>query len=313
LKQLICQRARAAYDEKEIEFPVMAVLSAATARDAIGHKRYNREEVIKQVRERFEVELSVDDLKAKQRQEIEALLVEQSRRHTEQGRQTAAEVRKRVEELFDGEETSGPLRLSARHDGQLRSLSDWLKENLQYELSPEDMLGMEREELQRRLSGVVEERFRREMRRLERFLLLHHLDTAWKNHLLVMDHLRSSVGLRGYAQVDPKVEYKREGMRTFEQMWTSIGERVTDMVFKTEQLPPGLLASTFRETRAVHEQAPGASEIAEQQQAAIDGTEADGKPQPFRHRAKRVGRNDPCPCGSGKKYKKCCGRAGAGA
>ena len=55
------------------------------------------------------------------------------------------------------------------------------------------------------------------------------LDTAWKDHLLVMDHLRNSVGLRGYAQVDPKVEYKREGMRTFEEMWDSVGERVTDL------------------------------------------------------------------------------------
>jgi preprotein translocase subunit SecA len=267
--------------------------------------------VIKQVRQRFDVELSLDDLKSKQRQEIEALLIEQSRRHTEQGRQMTAEVRKRVEELFQGDETPGPLRLSARNEGQLRSLSDWLRENLQYDLSPDERIGMEREELERRLCGVVEERFRGEMRRLERFLLLQHLDTAWKNHLLVMDHLRSSVGLRGYAQVDPKVEYKREGMRTFERMWTTVGERVTDMVFKTEQLPAGLLTSTFRETRAVHEQAPGTSEIADQQQAAIDGTEADRKPQPFRHRGKRVGRNDPCPCGSGKKYKKCCGRGGA--
>jgi len=222
----------------------------------------------------------------------------------------AAEVRKRVAELFDAEPAPEGSRVSARHDGLLRSLSGWLKEKLQYDLAPEEMIGMEREKLERRLSAAVEERYRREMRRLERFLLLHHLDTAWKNHLLVMDHLRSGVGLRGYAQVDPKVEYKREGMRTFEQMWTSIGERVTDMIFKSEQLPPGLLASTFREARAVHEEAPGASEIADQQQAAIDGTEADRKPQPFRHRGQRVGRNDPCPCGSGKKYKKCCGKSG---
>ncbi len=310
LKDLIREKARTAYENKEAEFPVMAVLAEATARDAVGHKRYVREEVVKRVKERFGVELSVADLKAKQRHDIEALLLEQSRRHAEEGRQVAAEVRKRVAELFDAEPAPEGSRVSARHDGLLRSLSGWLKEKLQYDLAPEEMIGMEREKLERRLSAAVEERYRREMRRLERFLLLHHLDTAWKNHLLVMDHLRSGVGLRGYAQVDPKVEYKREGMRTFEQMWTSIGERVTDMIFKSEQLPPGLLASTFREARAVHEEAPGASEIADQQQAAIDGTEADRKPQPFRHRGQRVGRNDPCPCGSGKKYKKCCGKSG---
>jgi preprotein translocase subunit SecA len=306
----IRQRARAAYAEKEADFPVMAVLAEATARDATGHKRYVREEVVRQVRSRFGVDLSVDDLKTKQRHEIEALLREQSRRHSEEGRQTAAEVQKRLAELFDGDRSPDSSLVSLRHDGQLRSLSNWLREKLQYDLAPEEMVGMERKDLEHRLQGVVEHRYRREMRRLERFLLLHHLDTAWKNHLLVMDHLRSSVGLRGYAQVDPKVEYKREGMRTFEEMWTSVGGRVTDMIFKTEQLPPALLASTFRETRAVHERAPGASEIAEQQQAAIDGTEADRKPEPFRRRQERVGRNDPCPCGSGKKYKKCCGRTG---
>ena len=312
LKNLIRERAKATYEEKEVEFPVMAVLSESARRDATGHKRYNRDEIIKQVHERFGEELSADDLKNKQRHEVEGLLIELSRRFSETGRAVAAEVQKRVGELFDDQ--TGPERIlaSVRHDGQLRSLSDWLEENLQYDLSPEAMIGMEREELERRLGVVVEERYRAAMRRLERFLLLHHLDTAWKNHLLVMDHLRSSVGLRGYAQVDPKVEYKREGMRMFDQMWISIGQRVTDMVFKTEELPPELLASTFRETKAVHEDAPGASEIAEQQQMAIDGTEADHKPQPIRNREQRVGRNDPCPCGSGKKYKKCHGRGGGG-
>ena len=83
---------------------------------------------------------------------------------------------------------------------------------------------------------------------MERALLLQLLDTAWKDHLLAMDHLRSSVGLRGYAQVDPKVEYKREGMRIFEQMWESIGERVTDLVFRMEQLDEGFVGSTWTET-----------------------------------------------------------------
>ena len=74
------------------------------------------------------------------------------------------------------------------------------------------------------MASAVEDKYRPEMQKLERALLLQLLDTAWKDHLLVMDHLRSSVGLRGYAQVDPKVEYKREGMRIFEQMW-DVGRR----------------------------------------------------------------------------------------
>ena len=119
-------------------------------------------------------------------------------------------------------------------------------------------------------------------------------------------------GLRGYAQVDPKVEYKREGMRTFEQMWESVGERVTDLIFRMEQLDEGFVGSTWTGAEARHEEAASASEIAEQQQAAIDGTQTDHKPEPIRNRQERVGRNDPCPCGSGKKFKNCHMRKGGG-
>ena len=123
-----------------------------------------------------------------------------------------------------------------------------------------------------------------------------------------MDHLRSSVGLAGYAQVDPKVEYKREGMKLFEQMWSSVGERVTDLIFRMEQLDEGFVGSTWVETAAIHEEAQSASEIAQQQQQAIDASRGDMRIEPIRNRGQRVGRNDPCPCGSGKKFKTCCMR-----
>jgi preprotein translocase subunit SecA len=140
---------------------------------------------------------------------------------------------------------------------------------------------------------------------MERALILQILDTSWKDNLLAMDHLKSSVGIRGYAQIDPKVEYKREGMQTFEAMWNSIGDRVTDLFFRMEQLDEDFVGSTWKESAAIHEEAPRTSDIAQQQQAAIQGTEADKKLEPIRNQDKRVGRNDPCPCGSGKKYKNC--------
>jgi preprotein translocase subunit SecA len=124
-----------------------------------------------------------------------------------------------------------------------------------------------------------------------------------------MDHLRSAVGLVGYAQVDPKVEYKREGMKLFEQMWESINERVTDLVFRMEQLDESFVSSTWVETSATHAAAQSTSEIARQQQAAIEGSQTPTV-ETIRNRAPRVGRNDPCPCNSGKKYKNCCMRKG---
>ena len=313
LKDMVRVRAEEAYHEKEVEFPVIAGLYHFTTRDAGGHKRYDREKLAAWAHDRFGVEFSLEDLKNKQRHEIHDLLVEQSRQSAVQARQTMEEARRRLDEIF-GDEPAGESPASrARDNGQLRSFSKWIEQEFHFKLSPEELAGLERQEIERRLTTVTEERFRPEMQKMERALVLQILDTAWKDHLLVMDHLRSSVGLRGYAQVDPKVEYKREGMRTFETMWTSVGERATDLIFRMEQLDEGFVGSTWTEAEAIHADAPDTSEIVSQQQAAIDGTQADRKPKPIRNREERVGRNDPCPCGSGKKYKRCCGRASGAA
>src|SRR5436189_4682700 len=119
---------------------------------------------------------------------------------------------------------------------------------------------MNREELEIKLLGGVEDRYRPEMRRMERSLLLQIVDNTWKDHLYVMEKLRSSVGLMGYAQVDPKVEYKREGMKLFEQMWHSIGDQSTSLIFRMEQLNEEFVGSTWVETAATHAEAPGATE-----------------------------------------------------
>ena len=305
-KDLVRNRARTMYEQKEVEFPVMAGLYHFTTRDAGGHKRYDREKLAEWARDRFGVDLSLEDLKNKQRHEIREVLVDQSRHSAEEARAMIEEARRRVDELFQEESSSGDQ--PTRHNGRIESLAEWMREHLRVEMAPEDIARLERDELERKVIEAVEDRFRPEMRKMERALVLQILDTAWKDHLLVMDHLRSSVGLRGYAQVDPKVEYKREGMRTFEQMWLTIGERTTDLVFRMEQLDERFVGSTWTESEAIHEEAPGATEIVEQQEAAIDGTQSDRKPEPIRNREERTGRNDPCPCGSGKKYKQCCMR-----
>ncbi|MBN1395688.1 MAG: SEC-C domain-containing protein [Pirellulales bacterium] len=310
LKQLIREKALAAYNAKEMEYPVMAGLLHFTTRDATGHKRYDREELVRWAAERFHVDLGLDDLKNKQRDEIRALLVERSSDYAAGMEKALEEAAARLNKVINPDEPIDRALRAAHEDGRLADLSKWLADEYAYELTPDEMLRCTAQRLERHINAAVEERYRPEMRRMERALVLQLLDTAWKDHLLSMDHLRSSVGLRGYAQIDPKVEYKREGMRIFEQMWTSVGERTTDMIFRMEQLDEGFVGSTWKESEAIHEDAQGASEIAAQQEAAIEGTEVDHKPQPIRRREQRVGRNDPCPCGSGKKFKNCCMRKG---
>jgi preprotein translocase subunit SecA len=310
MTSLAQQRATAAYDQRESEYPVLAGLYRFSARGA-GNQRqgFLREDLVEWAKRRFDAELSVDDLKNKQREEIRSLLVEHSRRNNELANKVAAEAEQRVAQLFaDEPNTSATVGVVTGHNGKLDDLTNWLKTTCAAEISTDDLAQLDRESAWRKVSQIVEDHFRPEMRRMERALLLQILDSTWKEHLLAMDHLRSSVGLRGYAQIDPKVEYKREGMSLFERMWVSVGNYVTDLIFKMEQLDEGFVGSTWVESRAIKEDAAPASEIERQQQAAIAGTEADKKLEPIRNMAPKVGRNDPCPCGSGKKYKQCCMR-----
>ncbi len=306
IKHLVRTRAEAAYDEKEIEFPVLAGLYHFTTRDSSGFKRYDKEGLAAWAKDRFGVSLDVEELKNKQKHEVQEHLIERSREAAAQGRRKLDEALQWVAQLYDGND---PEVRPSSANGKLASLSDWLRENCRTTISAEEIGRLSRDELERRLRIAVEERYRPEMLKMERILVLQILDEAWKNHLLVMDHLRSSVGLRGYAQVDPKVEYKREGMRTFESMWDSVGSRVTDFVFRMEQLSEDFVSSTWAGAEARHEEiSRPTSEIEEQQQEAIDGTQTGAKREPIRNRQPQVGRNDPCPCGSGKKYKACHGR-----
>ncbi|MGE5756441.1 MAG: SEC-C metal-binding domain-containing protein, partial [Planctomycetaceae bacterium] len=140
-------------------------------------------------------------------------------------------------------------------------------------------------------------------------------------HLRAMDHLRSSIGLQGYAQIDPKVEYKREGMKIFAEMWNGISDKVTDLVFRVEQFDPEFLSylgSRWKldKAQSIHQSAPSelsstlSSGVRAQQDAAIAASEktSEKKHEPVRKVGRKVGRNDPCPCGSGKKFKACCMR-----
>ena len=309
--ELAHERARQAYDDRESEYPVLAGLYRFSARDRAGQKHgFRREELVDWAKRRFNVDLSLNDLRNKQRDEIRQLLLEHSRQNNARANEVAAEARNRVDALFSEAGHSITLGQLTGNNGKLDDLSGWLRESCQCDLSSEDLARLDHDEALRRVSQAVEDRYRPEIRRMERALLLQILDQAWKEHLLSMDHLRSSVGLRGYAQIDPKVEYKREGMRMFEAMWTSAGNYVTDLIFKMEQLDEGFVGSTWVETEARHDEAMSTSDIAQQQQEAIAGSESQRRLEPIRNRTEKVGRNQPCPCGSGKKYKNCCMKSG---
>ena len=241
------------------------------------------------------------------------------------GRDAVAEVlQEKAREAIHRIDLSDGARFLAPDFG-LRSACGWTEWRFgrpltSTELTEADAVGHDTEAfkkiVKRKAREVYAEReakYGADMRRMERAVVLQILDNAWKDHLLAMDHLRSSVGLRGYAQVDPKVEYKREGMRTFDLMWKAIDERVVDIVYRIEQVEDEEVKSTFRETAAIHAEAPSAAALsaqAEPQQASAAESRAEAvNLEPIRNLGQKVGRNDPCPCGSGKKFKNCCAKS----
>jgi len=136
------------------------------------------------------------------------------------------------------------------------------------------------------------------MRQLEKIVLLHTLDTLWKEHLYSIDQLKEGIGLRGYGQKDPLREYQREGYDMFIDLLARMKEdAVTQLchirVTRDEEVEE-LDRQTKKQTGMVLSRGEGIDES--------------GKRQPVKNKGEKVGRNDPCPCGSGKKYKRCCGR-----
>ena len=155
-----------------------------------------------------------------------------------------------------------------------------------------------------------------ELRKIEQILLLEKVDTKWKDHLYAMDHLKSGIGLRGYAQVDPKIEYKREALIMFETMMSSIREEVTDLIFKLRVRSESIDSKdvwnadnfVYQDSLNTMPEIPAPIRERERVEAtATNSGQAEQRPEPIRA-AVKVGRNQPCPCGSGRKYKQCCGK-----
>ena len=133
------------------------------------------------------------------------------------------------------------------------------------------------------------------MRHQEKIIMLQVLDTLWKDHLLGMDHLKEGIGLRGYAQKNPLTEYKKEGFSLFSNLMARIKEEVTEYLFKVQ---------IRRESEFEDEDVIAKPKQMVEHRGDVEGSD---KPETVRREEEKVGRNEPCPCGSGKKYKKCHG------
>ncbi|HEV7279292.1 MAG TPA: SEC-C metal-binding domain-containing protein [Pirellulaceae bacterium] len=302
LKKRLNDLSRESYDLREAQYPIMAAIYRFARGDGQGNRIVDKEQLAEWATRRFETTISPDDLKSMQREEVEKRLLLISGEHQKLGRSLKKTLLERWAQ-FEAD--------PAKFDRA--GFEDWLKQEYHLFLEPSDWKDPEHEKLLAKLVQAHADRFHPEMRRMERGLLLQILDGSWKDHLLTMDRLRSSVGFVGYAQLDAKVEYKREGMQLFDKMWQSVSDRVSELMFKMEQLNEDFVSTTWVETAARHDQARTAvvPEELKQSQQAIDATK-DVKIEPIRNVGVQLRRNDPCHCGSGKKYKSCCLRKDTG-
>jgi preprotein translocase subunit SecA len=134
------------------------------------------------------------------------------------------------------------------------------------------------------------------MRQIEKIVMLQTLDSLWKDHLLAMDHLKEGIGLRGYGQLNPLVEYQKEGFDMFEAMMRVMQQDVVEKIFSVQ-------VRREQDMQQIEQQQPRPQRV-----MMSHGGETVSSEQTVKREATKVGRNDPCPCGSGKKYKRCHGK-----
>ena len=283
---IVVAACETAYQKREVQYPVEWAMAFL-----VGEQRLDSASaagrVVDWAKRKYDLDRSIEDIQRMTSAQLRVVL------------QHAAE------ESRTGEKIAGMIDRALAEQPAVDQLVEWANQRFGVEFTEDDLGEDVRRE---RLIVAAENDHRREVADLERYILLDTYDVAWKDHLNAMDHLRAGIGLRGFAEKDPKSEYKNEGFRMFQDMLAGVRHKVTDKIFTH---PPviGDLRSIWQITQAVHSETVSAMQT--QQDEAIRGSQRSERPEklaPIRREGKKVRPNDPCPCGSGKKYKKCHGR-----
>jgi preprotein translocase subunit SecA len=284
IRQLLCEQTAAKYRQREIEYPVEFAMNMVYGPQ--GANVYAYETLVEWANRKFKAGLSVEKVQDAKPRALHNQLLELSRSFND------GELERELSDKVASSNTA--------------DLVSWANERFGASLAEEDLSG-EGPEVEEKLSEVAAEFLRSELTDLEKYVLLQVYDSTWKDHLYSMDHLKSSIWMRGLAEKDPKIEYKREGSRMFEEMLDTIEDRVTDIIFKIRLEAGARSRNVWNVSQTSHDEV-GQFAMAEQQRAAAQAPQGEVKVKQIKLETPKVGRNEPCPCGSGKKYKKCCGK-----
>ncbi len=256
--------------------------------------------------------LEYDDVMNQQRE-----VIYDRRRHALMGKNLKAEIQQTMDEIIEDsvDEFTDPK--TYPEDWDIEGLMVKMAKTmlLKLDLPPEEIPQLKQEDLIDKLKNAAHILYEKKeeilgselMRRLEGLVSLKVIDGRWKEHLYEMDQLKEGIGLRAYGQKDPLIEYKKEGYNMFVDMLKRTNEEIIEFAFKAQIFPeetPSRRQLRNMEMQHDNTDQMGFKGLSERQKQQPPGV----KRKPVKAQVK-VGRNDPCPCGSGKKYKKCCGRA----
>ena len=319
--KLIDERARRSYARRELEYPVdQALVFAFGGPENTTDNPYAADYLRAWARAKYGIEMPLDHIRSQGPRKLHAELVGYQREFLKQGR-----LEREVDAII------------AASNGDRADLLRRFNERFPLNLSEKDLSsrregssvqsngdGRSDGDIRAALLERGREFLRRELTDLEQFVLIQILDQAWKDHLYAMDMLKGGIGLKAFAEQDPRVAFKREGFVYFEQMMMGVRDKVTDLIFRARVTGAAQTRSAYNVTAATHQEGPGygVAENVSVNAKAIEGAgemqQASDQPQgqatavkTIVREAPKVGRNDPCPCGSGKKYKKCHGATAA--
>jgi len=283
IRELINEKAAEKYKLREIEYPVEFAMNMVYGPQ--GANIYAFEALANWANKKYNAGLTVEQLQNTKPRLVQNQLLELSKSYN--NGELDRELSEKISKL------------------EISELVKWANERFDASLTEEEV--GKKEEIKEKLYERAREFLRCELSDLEKYVLLQVYDSTWKDHLYTMDHLKDSIWTRSFAEKDPKTEYKREGFKMFEEMLDSIEDRVTDIIFKVRLEAGARARSVWTVSQAAHDEV-GQFAMAERQRAAAQAPQGEQKVKQIRLEQPKVGRNDPCPCGSGKKYKKCCGK-----
>jgi preprotein translocase subunit SecA len=235
--RMILEKARQTYTQREITYPAefaMEVIGQGAQQDA----NWAVQQLIGLMQSRYQVELKLEDVNGMTGPDIYQMILAEQEAWLKEGGKLEAEAKEQA------------AKFRHDHDGLMK----WLRERYGAEVVADDLEGVE--DLEAFIYDKGHAAFVSELTRLERFVLLQILDKAWKEHLYAMDQVKDSVGLRGYAEKDPRIEYKREGAAQFVSMQKSVRDQVTDLIFRARLTPNVRLNSAYGDQQQAQQSPP---------------------------------------------------------